>query len=251
MSTGTGTGTKVVVTNDGAKPLSTLLAEIKSIIQDDGYLDTELIDKINNAVSSIAGGVLMPDGSISPPLPDLIDYDTVTTSTTLAHVSLPSDYQRNVFLVCDSSGYKINKPPGGDYYAYNLFLKSITDLRLTESGSIYRVAVKGTKIFYQGIPTAATTLGIHFYRRPTNMVIDTDTPDGIPEHLQLRLIKHKVCADVFGEQLEDGQDNVGVSTKYHLSKFMEAMHELVNFIGIDAEPTYYGSDSYEDGGACD
>ena len=251
MSTGTGTGTKVIVTNDGAIPLSTLLSEVKGIIQDDGYLDTELIDKINYAVSSIAGGVLMPDGSISPPLPDLIDYDTVITSTTMAYVSLPSDYQRNVFLVCDSSGYRISKPPGGDYYAYNLFLKSITDLRLTESGSIYRVAVKGTKIFYQGIPTAATTLGLHFYRRPTNMVIDTDTPDGIPEHLQLRLIKHKVCADVFGEQLEDGQDNSGVSTKYHLSKYMEAMHELVNFIGIDAEPTYYGSDSYEDGGACD
>jgi hypothetical protein len=98
MSTGTGTGTKVVVTNDGAIPLSTLLGEIKGIIQDDGYPDTELIDKINYAVSHIAGGVLMPDGSISPPLPDLIDYDIVTTSTTLAYVSLPSDYQRNVFI---------------------------------------------------------------------------------------------------------------------------------------------------------
>jgi hypothetical protein len=32
---------------------------------------------------------------------------------------------------------------------------------------------------------------------------------------------------------------------------MEAMHELVQFIGIDSEPTYYGSDSYEDGAICD
>jgi hypothetical protein len=245
MSTGTGTGTKVVVTNDGAIPLSTLVAEIRGVIQDDAYDETDIIDKINQAVTSIAGGILMPDKSISPPLPDLIDYATVTTSLTLAYVSLPPDYQRKVFLICDSSGNKISPPSGGDYYAYNLFLKSLSDLRMTEAGSVYLVSVKGTRLYYQGIPTAAETIGLHFYRKPTNMALNTDTPDGIPPHLQLRLIKHKVCADIFGEAIEDGQDNVGISTKYHTGKFMEAMLELVEFIGLDAEPQYYGSD-YED-----
>lgn len=251
MSTGTGTGTKVVVTISGAIPLSTLVAEIQGVIQDDAYTDPTIIDKINQAVTSIAGGILMPDKTISPPLPDLIDNATVTTSLTLPYVSLPSDYQRKVFLIYDSSGNKINSPRGGDYYAYNLFLKQLSDLRMTEAGSVYRVAVKGTKLYYQGIPTAAETIGLHFYRLPTNMVEDTDTPDGIPAHLQLRLIKHKVCADIFGEAIEDGQDNVGISTKYHNSKFMEAMLELVDFIGIDEGPSYYGSDGHEDGAICD
>lgn len=241
---GTGTGSKVVVTVDGAAPLSTLLAEIQGVIQDDYYDETKMIDKINACVNSIAGGFLMPDRSISPPLPDLIAYNTVTTSLTLPYVSLPSDYQRNVFNVCDSQGLQIAPPEGGDYSAYNLFVKQSFDMRLTESGSVYRVAVKGARLYYQGIPAAAETIGIHYYRKPTNMVNDTDTPDGIPAHLQLRLIKHKVCADIFGEQIEDGQDNSGISVKYHAGKFAEAMLEMVNFIGVDEGPEIYGSDNY-------
>lgn len=243
MSIGTGTGSKVVVTNDGAVPLSTLVAEIQGVIQDDAYTEQVIIGKINQAVTSIAGGILMPDKSISPPLPDLSDYDTVTTSLTLAYVSLPSDYQRKVFLVCDSSGNEIYPCSGGDYYAYNLFLKGLVDKRMTEAGSVYRVAVKGTKLYYQGIPAAAETIGIHFYRKPTNMALNTDTPDGIPPHLQLRLIKSYVCAKIYQEQIEDGQDNVGTGYKIHNSIFNEAMAELCEFIGIDASPEYYGSDN--------
>lgn len=242
MSAGTGSGSKVVVTIDGAVPLSTLVAEIHSVIQDDSYNEPVIIDKINQAVNSIAAGIRMPDGSVSPPLPDLIDYDTVITSLVLPYVSLPSDYQRNVSLVLDSSGLQIPSPSGGDYYAYGLFLQQSADKRLAEAGSVYRVAVKGSRLYYQGIPSAATTIGLHFYRKPTNMVNDTDTPDGIPEHLQLRLIKHKVCAEIYGEGLEDGQDNVGVGYKFHTGKFMEAMMELAEFIGIDSGPQYYGSD---------
>ena len=241
---GTGTGTKVIVTTDGAANLATLISAIRAVTQDDFYDETALIDKINACVNSIAGGVYMPDRSLSPPLPDLMTYGTVTTSLTMAYVSLPSDYQRNVFNICDNQGYPITPPEGGDYYAYNLFLKQSSDMRLQEAGSVYRVAVKGTKLYYQGIPSAAETIGLHYYRKPTNMVNDTDTPDGLPAHLQLRLIKHKVCADIFGEAIEDGQDNVGISVKYHAGKFMEAMVELVNFIGIDAEPQLYGSYNY-------
>ncbi len=221
--------------------LSTLTVAINDIIQDDAFFGAKYTKKINEAVHAIAAGIYMPDKSISPPLPDLVDYDTVTTST-LAYVSLPSDYQRKVFLICDSSGNKISPPTGGDYYAYNLFLKGLSDLRLTEAGSVYRVAVKGTRLYYQGVPTAPETIGLHFYRKPTDMALDGDSPDGIPEHLQMKLIKHYVCKEIYGENLEDGQDNIGVGYKFHSGKFMEAMLELVEFIGLDAEPQYYGSD---------
>jgi hypothetical protein len=221
--------------------LLTLTNAINDIIQDDAYLGAKYTKKINEAVNAIAAGIRMPDGSISPPLSDLIDYDTVATST-LAYVSLPSDYQRKVFLICDSSGNKISPPAGGDYYAYGLFLQQSIDKRLTEVGSVYRVAVKGTRLYYQGIPTTAETIGLHFYRKPTDMALDGDSPDGIPEHLQMKLIKHYVCKEIYGESLEDGQDNVGVGYKFHSGKFIEAMLELVEFIGLDTEPQYYGSD---------
>jgi len=228
--------------------LSDLVSAIDSIIQD---TDIPTITKnINKAVLAIAGGIMMPDRVISPPLPDLIDYATVAT-TTVAHVSLPTDYQRKVFMVLDSSGNQIAPPQGGDYYAYALFLKQLSDKRLTETGSVYKVAVKGSNLYYQGIPTVAETLGLHYYRKPVDMALDGDTPDGLPEHLQERLIKHYVCKEIFGDMIEDGQDNTGVGYKFHSGKFMEAMMELIDFIGIDAEPQYYGSGEFQDAGACD
>jgi hypothetical protein len=83
------------------------------------------------------------------------------------------------------------------------------------------------------------------------MAGDADCPDGIPEHLQMRLIKHYCCKEIFGEAIEDGQDNTGIGTKYHSMKFIEAMTDLCDFVGIDAEPQYYGEGGSEDRGVCD
>jgi len=229
--------------------LDSLLAEIDDIIQDAAFTREKLTEKINDAVSSIAAGIRMPDQSISPPLPDLYKSSTVAT-TTLAYASLPNDYQRNLFIVADSAGNKISPPRGGDYYAFALFMRQINSPNMAEVGSVYRVAVKGRKLYYQGIPATAENLWIHYYRKPVPMVSGSDEPDGIPEHLQKRLIKHYVCKEILGESIEDGQDNRGIGTKYHTAKFFEAMTDLCDFIGIDATPQYYGGD-YEDDGACD
>ncbi|OGP67095.1 MAG: hypothetical protein A2031_07955 [Deltaproteobacteria bacterium RBG_19FT_COMBO_43_11] len=231
--------------------LSALLTSITEIIQDPAYTETILTDKINSAVSIIAAGIRMPNGQISPPLPDLFKVGTVATITTDSKVPLPTDYQRKVMVIVDSSGNRILPPVGGDYYSFALFLKQISNLNITETGEIYKICVKGSNLYYQGIPAAAQTLGIHYYRKPAAMTDDDDVPDGIPEHLQERLVKHYVVKEIFGEAIEDGQDNSGIGTKYHTGKFYEAMTELCDFIGIDAEPQYYGDDGSEDRGACD
>ncbi|HPM70140.1 MAG TPA: hypothetical protein PLS57_04360 [Smithellaceae bacterium] len=231
--------------------LSDLVTAIDNVIQDDSYL-AKIPSYINQAMKEISGGVRMSaNGQISPPLPDLYAYSTVTTSTTLPYVSMPDTYQRKVFRISDSSGDVLSPPMGGDYYSFALFMKQIADLRLTEAGSIYRLAVKGNKLYYQGIPTAAETIYLHFYRKPVDMALDGDVPDGLPDHLALRLLKHKVCAEIFGEALEDGQDNSGNGVKYHTAKFYEAMIDLVDFIGIDGNPEYYGGGDFIDGGVCD
>jgi hypothetical protein len=232
--------------------LSSLLVAIKEIIQDAAYTDILLTGRINDAVNTIAAGIRMPDGQISPALPDLYKYAVVNTSTSLPYVSLPPDYQRKVFNVCDDTLYKILAPRGGDYYSFNKFIQQISKMDFTETGSIYRVAIKGQKLYYQGIPSVTFPLGIHYYKKPVPMVGDADCPEGIPEHLQTRLIKHKVCAEIMGEAIEDGQDNKGIGTTYHTAKFMEAMTDLCDFIGIpDAQPEYYGSGGFEDKGVCD
>lgn len=232
--------------------LQTLVAAIDGILQDPALTETILVADINRAVSAIAGGIRMPDGSTSPPLPDLVTYGSVNTSLTLAHVSLPADYQRNVFLIVDSTGYKIAPPMGGNYQSYGLFLQQISDLRLTEAGSVYRVAVKGGSLFYQGIPTASAAIGLHYYQKPTVLFADEDVPSCIPEHLQEDLIVSWVCMRRYRTQIEDGQDQQGAGFKIFQAMFFEEMVKLCDHIGItDATPEYYGSGGYEDGAVCD
>lgn len=231
--------------------LSYLVSEIDRILDDPAYTEMDLVSKINNAVTNISAGILLPDGSISPPLPDLYTTGSVSTSTTNPYVSLPVDYQRSVIMIYDSTGIKINPPIGGNYYSYSLFLRQITDLSLAESGSVTKLAIKGSRLYYQGIPTVAETLGLHYYKKPTDMVADDDEPEGIPSHLHERLIVHYVLKEIMGSKIEDGQDNTGIGTKYHTGKFNEAMIELVQFIGIDEGPMYYGSNDFEDLGVCD
>jgi hypothetical protein len=231
--------------------LTKLVTSIQDILQDTAYTDQVIIDRINEELQKIAAGVRMPNGDISPCLPDLHAYGTVNTSTSLPYVALPANYQRNVIAVYDSSMYQIEAPRGGNYYAFSKFLSQIANMGLAETGEIYRVACKGTKIYYQGIPSSSTTLGVHYYRKPLTLALDGDIPEGIPDHLQGPLLKHKVCAEIMGERIEDGQDNSGVGVKYHNGKFYQTLTDLVDFVGVDVSPQYYGDGSSEDRGACD
>ena len=230
--------------------LATLTAAISTIIQDSSI--TDITDRINDCVQMISAGVRLPDGRVSPPLPELFQTDTITTDVSLAYVSLPATYQRNVFFVADASGDKINPPKGGDLYSFMLFLKQIYKKDLTEAGSVYAVSIKGGKIFYQGIPAVAVDLTIHFYRKPVPLVDSTDVVDGLPEHLQRRLIVDYVCADIFGSMIEDGEASNKMANAYHLNEFYRGLNDLVSFIGEDdSEPISYksGNETISDFGA--
>ena len=221
----------------------------QGIIQDVSYYPSAT-ERINDAVSAIASGVRMPNGQISPPLPELYTSGTVITSTTLPYKALPATYQRGLFMVSDSSGNQVYPPSGGDYYSFALFVKGATEKDLSQTGSVSTVCVKGLNLYYQGIPSAAETLTVHFYRKPVEMDALTETPDGIPEHLQKKLIKHYVAMDVFGSNIEE--DFNGRAYKFHSAKFYETMQDLIDFIGIDSGPMYYGTgNDYVDLGACD
>ena len=231
--------------------LSEIVAVTRRILDDPAYTEPLIVEELNKTLQRVAAGIRMPDGGVSPPLPDLHSYGTVTTSLTLPYVSLPTDYQREVVRIYDSTGNRYEPPRGGDYYAYNLFLRQIARMDLVEAGEIYALCVRGTRLYYQGIPMVATTIGLHYYRKPAVLALDGDVPDGIPEHLAEDILKHGVLKEIFGEKIEDCQDNSGIGTKYHSMKFYEVMTDLVDFIGTDGEPQYYGSGGFEDRGVCD
>jgi len=239
--------------------MSTTLATLKTalfgsggdqgIIQDSSYY-SEATTRVNDAVTAIAGGIRLPNGITSPPSPLLYDTDTVSTATDAAYKAMPSDYQRGLFMVADENGNQIYPPQGGDYYSFALFLKHATKKDLTQAGSVSSVALRGNNLYYQGIPSAAYDLTVHFYRAPVDMSEDTDTVDGIPDQFATKLIKSYVAKEIYSE-LEDGQDNIGVGYKIWTAKFLEAMTDFIDFIGIDAVPQLYGTGAYADLGVCD
>jgi len=240
--------------------LSDIRDEITAVVQSDllnpAYLVTTLDNRINRAVSSIAAGIRMPNGQISPPLPDLYSSGTVATATDAAYKALPATYQRNVFMIADDSNDKILPVSGGSYYDFMLFLDSVTEKDLSETGSIYRVAIKGSNLYYQGIPSSSEDLTVHFYRKPVDMSADSDTPDGLPDHLQYRLIKHAVVMDIFADDLKEDFKSAQLrelKIKYHIEAFYSAMADLVDFIGIDEIPVYLagGNSGFQDLGICD
>lgn len=214
--------------------------EISNVVmlQEPMYLDLILDSRINNAVSMIAGGVRMPDG-ISPPLPDLYSSAVVET-TTNAYADLPATYQRHVFYIVNPNSEKIAPPQGGDYYSFLLFLKQATKKDLSSTGTVTEVAVKGTKLYYQGIPAAAADLTVNFYRKPVDMLADDSTPDGIPDHLQRRLIVNYVVKEIYGEAVKRDKTTHD-KLNYHATEFFSAMQDLIDFIGADDEPMYIGS----------
>lgn len=209
-----------------------------SVIDDPGYATT-LGDAINAAVMSISGGIRMPDRSLTPPLPDLYAIDWVDTDPEDPFVDLPEDYQREVVLVFSETQQR-------EVYLAKSHIQFIRRYpSLSQVGSVEAVSVKGSKLYYQGIPADTQPLVIHYYRKPVAMELDEDLPDGIPEHLH-QIIVHLVAWRIFDE-IEDGIDGHKANTMYHQRRFYELMDDLSAFSGIDGRPAFitdeYGVDN--------
>jgi len=229
--------------------LREIIDDISLVLTDaTAYPDHVLTPKINEAVMAIAGGILLPGNHskypamTSPFLPDLFTIGTVTTSASTAYVAMPANFmdrQSSLKLVVDSSGDMVPCPTGGDYSSFRLFMNRLPKKDLSETGYVWICCVKGSSLYYQG--KAAQTLTVQYFRKPTDMSAGTDTPDGIPSHLAKRLIRHWVCKEEFGQGIEDGEDNQGRAEAYHTRKFYDAITELIDFVGVDEEPVYFGA----------
>lgn len=141
-----------------------LIDEIENIVQDESYTELEILSFMNRCVRQISRGMLIyyPDRTqaFSNPLPDLLTSDTVTTSTSVAYVSMPSDFGRDLIGAVTDNDLTI-------FSSYGEFLKYYPTL--DNSGDVHSVAVRGSLLFYQGIPTTADDITLHYYRKPYDM----------------------------------------------------------------------------------
>lgn len=195
-----------------------LISRTDALVQDTSL--TSLIGAfINQGVYEIAGGMqsVLCTG-ITPPLPKLFTIGTVATSTSAAYVNMPDTFHRNLQLAVSSNGSEIE-------IAHSLIEFTESYPLLDRSGGISEVVEHGGRLYYQGIPTTSETLTIHYYRKPVDMIETTDTPDGIPEHLQMSLLVNFAAWKAF-EFIEDGLEGEIINTQKYMNAFFSALKTL-------------------------
>jgi len=202
------------------------LIDRTDMLVDDTSMSVLLGDLINQGVSEIAGGVhsALLD-VIIPPLPELFSIDAVTTSTSEAYVNMPTTYQRNLQLAVSAAGSEID-------IAHSFIAFTETYPALDKTGIISEVVEQGGKLYYQGIPSAAEEINLHFYRKPVAMTAGDDEPDGIPEHMQIALLTNFASWKAY-EFLENGIEGEIPNTTKYKNYFFEALKTLELSIPYD------------------
>lgn len=170
---------------------------------------------------------------------DELTAESLGESVTIksASVALPSDYNRGLSFVSSvSQDQRLNL-----YSSFHKLLRKYP--LLNEAGDVERVAVRGDYLYYQPIPSTAEALTLHYFRDPTAMSAGGSSPDGIPSHLQERLLVNYAAKEIIG-LIEEAVKGKTLRGQKYEEKFQRAMVDLVAFIGPeDIEPIYYDDDS--------
>jgi len=213
--------------------LESLVAAISDIIQDTQYTEETIISMINEAVFKVASGDILPGKyQLSPPLPDLYTSVDVMTVEGIGHLSLPEDFNRNLFLVVNRNGGPVKIED-----SFKKFLARSTD---RSAGGVFRCAVNGKQLHYQSIPSTSRPLEIHYYCAPNILEYEDDEPLCIPSVLHRKLIVGYVCREIFN-RIEDGIEGQKINTNYYATEYGTGLLDLEKFVGIDGSADYYDS----------
>lgn len=226
--------------------MASIRTQIKRIVRNKSWSDSDILDLMNRGLTAIAGGMMFQysDGTqaLSPPLPDLMTSSTVTTSTTLAYVSMPADFQRNLFMLKSlTNGLRIMN-------LFSTFAEFLTYYPMIEYSpltcQVIGAARRGTQFWYQGIPTTAESLQLHYFRKPIITTEDTveSECDGLPAHLAEELLI-SYCAMKIWTEIESGVGAQLVNTKEYKERLNKALMDLDAFIPVQREPVVFGPDS--------
>jgi len=211
--------------------LAKLITAIEGVVHDPDYTGEIIEDMINEAVLAIATGVMLPGKyELSPPLPDLWTSDDVLTVLSTGYLSLPADFNRDMFMVVDSNSELVPIEP-----SFKKFMVSYAD---EAAGDLFRCAVNGSQLHYRDIPSAAATLTVHYYKTPDTLVESDDIPSCIPTPLHRDLIVGHVCKEIFN-RLELGMAGQKVDTQNYENIFNRGLLRLDDLVPRDELPDYY------------
>jgi hypothetical protein len=171
-----------------AVTLDDLRDEVLIIVRDDGSTAEEMADvKLNEALMAVADTVVIPE---------LKRVGQFTTVVDQAWATMPTGFTGKLLFVGNDSTSLAVADGGVMQLMENNPL-------LDESGSVHTVALEGNIIYYQGIPSEATSFPILYTVWPDLMSGTVGVPDYIPAHLQRGLFVHHAAAMIFNT-IEDG-----------------------------------------------
>jgi len=185
-----------------------LIEEVIDVVDDDDYMDSEVILKyLNQAQRNIADNLYLPD------LED--GFDTIDTLVDGHTVPLPETYHKGLYLA---------RAADVDFDIYH-DIKSMVMNRGSfniEHGDLECVCARRTDIIYQNVPEVITVVNLFFYRLPVAMTESTSSfPDGVSgnDDFDWALI-HKAAALIFN-RIEDGFEGAKINTDKHTGLFGE------------------------------
>lgn len=189
-----------------------LKEEVESNIQDDSF-SSKILSLLNRGVNDLADEIQIPGLYTS--------VDTYT-DTNAAYVSMPENFHKLLRRVYSSANSNwVNVVP------FNELLDEYPEL--DNEGVVKDVAVNGSNLYYQGIPTTVDTLTLWYYRKPTAMAADTDSPDGIPCFYHSALLTNFVCMKIFG-LIEDGIEGQKVNTAFFRNEYERGKSSFITSI---------------------
>ena len=190
-----------------------ICTEVEVLLQDDS---DEIVSRIPGAVNEAL--IYAAEKVDIPSLKSLISVDTVVDQ---AWASLPSSSAGKILHVSSSS-------TNGDPIE---ILSSLEDLlehspSLDFIGDVEMVALEGTTLYYQSIPSTVQTLLVLHYAFPAELTAEDDEPNNFPSSLHRKLFVHGAASTLY-EFIEDGlEEDQKTNTNWHSAKRDEGIVEL-------------------------
>lgn len=194
--------------------LESLLKNVTKTVQEPSEDDTSYTKRINTAINYVAGKVLLPKLKSFGVAPSVPGVDTTP-------IPEEWEYMRNLFTVTVTDAAKITILNSSEQLE-RIFPDYLID---QEAGQIQYVFVDGDNLVYYPIPAEEVTMKCQFYKIPTELKKDLDSPTCIPVDMHEDLIESHVCWKTFNI-IEDGVDGVKRNTNTHKSIFDTALEDL-------------------------
>ena len=151
--------------------LGSLIAKVQDAVQDTSVATTSA------ATNWINDG--LREASFRVDFAALRTNDTVATVVDTTYASLPSNYQRELyFLVNTTTGIRMTIYP-----TLQDILTFYPLLDQEDMDAVMAAVDEGNRLYYQAVPETAQNLQLYYYRNPDTLTADADVPEAIPSHL--------------------------------------------------------------------